>query len=388
MNGDHRRRPSSTSSKSSDQELSERPSDNDNGLLDSKPPASRKRRVSFASVPTAATVDPRPQRQRNDILCSFCQQQPAAVEVIRRQKSLNKQRNQLQQHRQRPGTEGEFTHYCLVHYYTTSAVRLSTDELIAMEANDDATIDSYGNKPPRKSPKTFVRICNQTVYDEQLPGIQELFQEAFVELQQALAEESARSFAANAKDPLGALLQRPSSSQQKKRRLSSKLKDPPPSSNNNNINGGGGFIQKMTLPERFRQTQAQQQHLQEQLKRQSSSYAARRPSQKSNIWNVVIDESQTSPSSHQNKKKNKTTTKKSSPNNPYTVNVSAPILAVDAVCSTCGPDNPQGVEQLTHNQSRSMGMTKGETWGNKDRQDEITNRYQCLQCGKVWNEQE
>ena len=52
---------------------------------------------------------------------------------------------------------------------------------------------------------------------------------------------------------------------------------------------------------------------------------------------------------------------------------------------TCGSTK---VEVLSSNTNKSQDMTKAETWGNKDRHDEIIHRYLRHHCGKTWNDVE
>ena len=56
-----------------------------------------------------------------------------------------------------------------------------------------------------------------------------------------------------------------------------------------------------------------------------------------------------------------------------------------SVTCTCGSAN---VEVVSSNTNKSQDMTKAETWGNKDRHDEIIHRYLCHHCGKSWNDVE
>jgi rubredoxin len=63
-------------------------------------------------------------------------------------------------------------------------------------------------------------------------------------------------------------------------------------------------------------------------------------------------------------------------------------LSAPASCPSCtGAD----VELLGTRGGAGGGassQTKGEVWGNKDTMEQVWNRYRCLSCGKVWNEEE
>ena len=80
-------------------------------------------------------------------------------------------------------------HFCLLHYYTTGA---------------------------EKTKKKSLLIDNRTIH-QQLPQVQEIFAEAFTDLQTEIREESARAFktAANSGDPFAELLDGNSTTQPK-----------------------------------------------------------------------------------------------------------------------------------------------------------------------------
>lgn len=54
------------------------------------------------------------------------------------------------------------------------------------------------------------------------------------------------------------------------------------------------------------------------------------------------------------------------------------------ICGTCGSHN---VIVLGSTSNRNQDLTKGETWGMKDRENEIFTRFQCQSCGRIWNEE-
>jgi hypothetical protein len=82
-------------------------------------------------------------------------------------------------------------HLCLLHFYTTGAHRTAS-----------ATKDTSNRKK-----KSSTLVDNRAIH-QQLPQVQEVFAEAFTELQKEIREESARVFksAASSDDPLAALL--------------------------------------------------------------------------------------------------------------------------------------------------------------------------------------
>jgi len=222
--------------------------------------------------------------------------------------------------------------FCVLHYYTTSAARVDPSD---------------------------VSIFDQEELDKQLPAIQELFADAFVQLQQELSEESARSFAANQHDPLAILHDLNKKSRKK----------PSPKQEKKTEKNGGGFLRDVPVPERLIRTQQQQAQQQKELiqrMKQASSkpdVSRRRKSSRKSIWNVVMEQAGD--------------TKKAPP-----LEVEA---AHGAVCS-CGSSNVELLD--SHTSRRNQEMAKQETWGSKDRNDEVMVRYRCLTCGKTWNEEE
>lgn len=298
------------------------------------PPHYKPSRFSYSSftMRTAAGGKNLRSRSRNSVpaLCSFCEGRPAAVVVripsLRNKKALEQP-------------------FCLLHYYTTSAVRVDEADTV---------------------------VSNQSEFDNQLPAMQELFADVFVELQQELAQESARSFAANANDPLAILHDLNKASKKKRKGL--RVEQQPKVDKS-----AGGFLKDVPLPERLLRTQHEQARKQKELTKRMKKSAAqsedsrkaslsqrRRPSRKS-IWNVVMEGDR--------ERKTKDV--------PSTADAVVDSNPNGIVCS-CGSSN---VEPLSTNSSRNQDMAKGETWGNKDREDEVVTRYQCLACGKVWNEE-
>lgn len=87
---------------------------------------------------------------------------------------------------------------CLLHYYTTGAHRTACGK----------------TDTPNNRRKRSILVDNRTIY-QQLTKVQEIFAEAFIELQKEIREESARVFqsAFDSDDPLAMLLETNSSSQ-------------------------------------------------------------------------------------------------------------------------------------------------------------------------------
>lgn len=312
-------------------------------------PASAVRRGS-SSNPTRKRPrsDAHPAQSDEALNCSFCGQVPAAVSV-KLPVLLRKKRAP--------------TPYCLACYYTTSAVR--------------------------QDPAKYASVCDQEQLDEQLTPMQQLFSEAYVDLQKQLQAESERAFSKQKSDPLAMLH---SGSGLAPRRMAHRgLKAPKPESEKKKEGdrSDGGFLRSVPLPERLLRTQKEQARLQQaQIARMnqmaagptnressSSSFATanpfgtgsvyqRRKSSKKSIWNLAMD--------------------------PNTKDVDAKEgeeaarLMEDTPACSCGSKNVRAFGTIT---SRNQDLKKGETWGMKDRGSEVVSRYQCNECGKMWNEE-
>ena len=181
--------------------------------------------------------------------------------------------------------------------------------------------------------------------------MQDLFAQAFVELQQKLRDESAKAFAAE--DPLAVLTD-----------LHHRPKKPPPAKKPRSDLGGGGFIRKVPLPERLLRAQQAQAREHQALQRRmdqapKTDLSQRRKSSRKSIWNTVLEEPRRKPEA-------------------------VVVVAEDTPpCTSCGSRN---VQQLGSHTSRNQDVAKGEIWGTKDRGDDVMERYQCAQCGKIWSE--
>uniref|UniRef100_A0A8J9RZN5 Uncharacterized protein n=1 Tax=Phaeodactylum tricornutum TaxID=2850 RepID=A0A8J9RZN5_PHATR len=271
-------------------------------------------------------------------LCHVCQETPAAV-VVR----LPALRTTKLSHPQM---------YCLIHYYSSSAVRTDVK---------------------------YVTVLDQEELNRQLPAVQELFSEAYVSLQQELSEQSARAFSRHQHDPLAILHD-----------LNKKSRKAPPAATPKKVDySAGGFIREVPLPERLLHTQQQQARLQSHLisrmekasdsarpTSKISDLSRRRPSSRKSIWNVVMDQ----PTKKQNSAKGEISTERKK----YAIHPDTTIVD-DTTCSACGSHQ---VEIVGSNTSRNQDATKGEIWGNKDRGDETVTRYRCLNCARTWNEED
>ena len=281
------------------------------------------------------------------------------------------------------------TPYCLTCYYTTSAVRLDKEK--------------------------YVSILDKKEQMKQLPHIQHLFSECYLELQQELQQESVRAFTKqqNSKnyknDPLAAMLNFSSSSSSslsssslssskakaKKRKQQTTMKGPPPlDKREGNINDGG-FIRNINVPEHLKKTQEEQREIQnQQLARMNNAASAarragrvktisnttttttaaskRRKGSGKSIWNLAMDT-------------DRNTGKLSAVSESYKMSEAdnARLLNNNILC-TCGED--KDIRSFGNITSRNADVRKGEIWGT-DR-DEVINRYQCNKCGRTWNEEE
>jgi hypothetical protein len=260
------------------------------------------------------------------------------------------------------------TPYCLKCYYTTSAVR--------------------------QDPEKYVTVVDKEEQANQLPAIQDLFSECFLELQQDLAEESARSFKKQKSDPLAMLSfssasgSSSSSFSSKKRRklVANKGQAPDPRKKKEGNVDDGGFLRDIQCPERLKRTQKEQQELQnQQLARMNQAASAarrasrgissnnaihskRRKGSGKSIWNLAMDKG----------RDGKLSTVAESYNSSE-----ANIHALNVAC-TCGSKDVRSFGNIT---SRNQEARKGEIWGT-DRGEEVINRYQCNKCGRTWNEVE
>ena len=140
--------------------------------------------------------------------------------------------------------------------------------------------------------------------------------------------------------------------------------------------GDGGFLRGVPLPERLMKTQRDQARLQAaQIARMNaiasggvsaeSGLFKRRKASRKSIWNMAMDPNQES----------------AEQDTPGDISLQAAIVPA---CS-CGSKDVQPFGNIT---SRNQDLKKGETWGAKDRGNDVVFRYRCNSCGKMWNEEE
>ncbi len=252
-------------------------------------------------------------------MCSFCGKAPAAVSVEMK----------LTTRKAKP------TPFCTSHYYTTSAVRHAP-----------------------------VTVLDQDIVNDQLQnGVQQVFAQAFSELQQEMAHESARAFQQG--DPLAIVGELRGKPKAKKT-----LQTPQ-----------GGFMRKVPVPQRLIQAQHDQARLQREqtarmtaaaaTSREVNPYERRKPS-RSNIWNVAMKE----PTQEE---------VKILANERYKMSSGNESNRVSGVKCSCGSSKVSTAGNISN---RSSEMTKGETWGSKDRGESNISRYQCHSCGRIWNQED
>mmetsp|Transcript_19435 Transcript_19435/g.45086 ORF Transcript_19435/g.45086 Transcript_19435/m.45086 type:complete len:356 (-) Transcript_19435:1075-2142(-) len=311
---------------------------------------------SAATAATAATSTP-------GTVCNFCSRTPAAISV--RLPVLGRSKRAS-------------TPYCLSCYYTTSAVR--------------------------QDPEKHISVMKEEERNKQLPAIQKLFSECFLELQKELAEESVRAFKKQKSDPLAIMLGFSLSSSKatskahdpKRRKIAAtRGQAPDPRSKQEGKVHDGGFLREIDLPERLRRTQREQEELQaRQLARMnraasaarrasralatgtgtsavataSSSLKKRRKGSGRSIWNLAMDQG----------KDGKLATASASYKD-----AEQQADQADVSCK-CGSKDVRSFGNVT---SRNQEVRKGEIWGT-DRGDEVVSRFQCNRCGRTWNEAE
>jgi hypothetical protein len=259
--------------------------------------------------------------------------------------------------------------YCLRCYYTSSAVR-------------------QGEKN--------VSIRNKAEQERQLPAIQTMFSECFLELKEEISKVSMEAFSKRQQnhDPLAVLLRGGSGSLKRKQTTT---KPVPPKKKAGNVDDGG-FLRNVDIPERLKETQQRQsQRMQQQEARMkqigreeqrgnvpvattasnrypptstSLTLSNRRKGSRKSIWNLAMDQGSTGQA-------------------PSLTHVSSTSGMNDsnnagATCSSCGSKDVNCFGNIT---SRNEDVRKGEIWGT-DRDATVVTRYQCNVCGKTWNEEE
>jgi hypothetical protein len=304
--------------------------------------------------------------------CSFCATIPAAICVMLPVLGSKTRRAKVP--------------YCLRCYYTTSAVR--------------------------QDPQKYVSVLDADEQTRQLPQIQRLFSECFLELQREISEESARAFQRQRKDPLAAMmLHHTSSNRSNKRKLKHADGGPPPDPKLKKAGKAtdGGFLRDVSLPERLLKMQEQQARLQrEQISRMNLGTSGdgmgkpeealrrnarrgsgnmspsvgtaksrtnpnqRRKGSRKSIWNLAMDQGPDAKASVQVPSYKDVTDGDGDGTG----------LSSGGTCN-CGSEDVLNLGNVT---SRNQDVRKGEIWGT-DRGNDVITRFQCNKCGKTWNEE-
>ena len=171
-------------------------------------------------------------------LCWFCQQSRVALRV-------------KLPHPRFPKSKKITRSLCLLHYYTTPTARIARTPI-----GQITTVSSVSRENNRSDPgeQGDVEILDQKEFDSQLKPMQEMFADAFLQVQQEIAEASARAFTTQQHDPLAIL----HNLNKKSRRT---LKKPPVPSTSTLDSNAGGFLREVALPERLIRTHEKQARL-------------------------------------------------------------------------------------------------------------------------------
>lgn len=286
------------------------------------------RRAAAPSQSTSRSISPKQGRSRSpkfdDSICSFCESEASAVSIS---KSLTKTSIPL----------------CLIHYYTTRSCRID----------------------PQK-----VSIINKEELKNQLPYVQDLFAEAFTDLQKEIATESAKSFnemSRRTADPLSIL-----NDHNQRKPKANIAKKPRSSSTKAGLVDDGGFIKqinrreidlieqqrtRVTLSSSFANSERNEQLSLPKSQHDVNPYKRRKVSGKSS-WHLVLD------------------------GKMNMENIQETLSSFDKKCK-CGGD----AVMFGNTTSLNNDVAKADTWG-MSRDHDVSERYQCQECGKVWNENE
>ncbi len=345
-----------------------------------------------------------PESHSYDQYCSFCESTPVVlIEYFNRKKTndLAHQRTYRKrniQHLKPPPNRP----LCLLHFYTTDACRKVATNIESKELCTTAT------------------ILDPSALKQQFPPQQELFAEAYLQIQQQIQDamqqhqrvESDGSLGKNADDPLAIITdlnQGVFHTKHSPRRYDHRWKAAMENVKPQLQCPDGGFLRQIPIPERIAQVQQQQVQQQTELiarmnqsggdsTDQESSFrhdadqkiafpsssvipdlTQRRKPKRTNVWNIL---------SADDRKQAVAVATLHEPtldNHDDNHHVAPPLYDTSIAC-TCG--NSTTVEVLSSNANKNQEMTKAETWGSKDRQDEIIHRYLCHVCGKSWNDVE
>lgn len=347
--------------------------------------------------------------------CSYCPATPVVlIEYSMTTKRSNDHRNSNNNHQSlKPPPQQPL---CLLHFYTTDACR---------------EVSTNNNNNNTKDQCTTATIIDPIVFQQQLPPQQELFAEAYLQIQQqiqdAIQQQQLLSDSAlenSNDDPLAIItdLNKGYSNNDIPRKyqtaydnlksLRPRMKKVKHQNSKDNC-PEGGFLRHVPTPGRIIQVQMQQVQQQQDLiarmnqsnhqndiqqdgttsstlvfdntnKKTASSLKTvipdltqRRKPTRTNVWNIVSQDDRRVAASSATAATSIHTTTLSDDNILQHEN--------NSITCTCGSTT---VEVLSSNTNKSQDMTKAETWGNKDRHDEIIHRYLCHHCGKSWNDVE
>lgn len=301
-------------------------------------------------------------------------------------------------------------HLCLLHYYTTGAHRSNPIQ-------KQQRLSMTGISSKKKSASLFVESQKM---EKQLPNVQEIFAEAFIDLQKEIGEESARAFqaASTADDPLAALLDpgaaassyQPAISRSFRKQKSNSNNKKKKSTSSKNDHLEGGFIRETKLPEKYRKLQnpqsftsiygndspsmSKKQRVAATMSHTTIGAAAatkpnpyqRKHTPSKNVWNQILDNNADIMSNNNNmigneKKASKKKMRFEDIEKEMISNITAGSTASSKTC-TCGSTNVT-IEGNVSNRSNGI---KGAIWGSKDRA-ETFERCHCQTCGRTWNEE-
>ena len=299
--------------------------------------------------------------------------------------------------------------YCLMHYYTTG------------KYNDYNPAEHSPSKKKQKveskKNKNTSLFVDYERMKRQLPKVQELFAEAFVELQAEIGEESARAFqkAHDAVDPLADLLaddgsslkSMPSQSIKKYHsfhRSNTQRKSADKRATASNDDTEGGFIRESILPEKYRKLQHPNMNIdyasnlthkssistitstkiRKEIDTNNNPYRKRKKT--SSIWHQILDnDDMMSKGNNSDDKKPKAKRNWDDMEKEMVKNITSSTTTVPSKkCTSCKSTN---IEILGNSTSRNSDMTKGEVWGQKDRGEVVVERCRCLYCGRIWNDE-
>ena len=310
--------------------------------------------------------------------CTFCQNTPATILIT----------GKLMGSDPKP--------LCLTHYYTTRSV-------LVTNINRIHVIPKLSSSPENNGSQNNTKTSN---FETQLLSIQELFSQAFIELQKDVAEESARSFnqMKNSSDPLSILNDNRNHKLQRQRLRKRKLKA---KQNIQTEDKEGGFIRYIALPDKMIQHEKKQKNL---IQIQSELNDSQKKETNLKLNNAIeTDKSKMEYNPYKRRKPkkksywdlNESSSSKSDPilssslSSANQINLSIVENSISCHNPKCNSQNIKKIQNNINMQhlcnDNNQAMTKGEIWGYKDRDNADINgsstMFHCLDCGKVWREE-